>query len=77
MQLMPPIDEATPTKIMIVEVEKHRENRRVNIEHLTEVNKEYLEEYLLRPVKLITMSRDFIKCTTQLKQEVSTKIFRW
>jgi hypothetical protein len=36
MQLMPPIDEATPAKIRIVEVEKHRETSRVNIEHLTE-----------------------------------------
>jgi hypothetical protein len=75
MSLMPPIDEATPAKIRIDEVEKHRETRKVNIEILTKVNKDSLEEYLLRPVKLITMARDFIKLTTQeRKEEVSTKV---
>jgi len=60
---------------MIVAVEKHRETSKVNIEPLTKVNKESLEEYMLRLVKLITMARDFIKHTTQeLKQEVSTKV---
>jgi hypothetical protein len=56
-------------------VEKHRETSKVNIELLTKINKDSLEEYLLRPVKLITMAREFIKSTTQeLKQEVSTKV---
>jgi hypothetical protein len=39
MQLMPPIDEATPSKVRIDEVEDHTEISRVNIENLTEVNK--------------------------------------
>jgi hypothetical protein len=33
MKLMPPIDEATLAKTRIVEVEEHRGNRRLNIEH--------------------------------------------
>jgi hypothetical protein len=67
MQLMPPIDEATPAKIRIVEVEEHREISKLNIEHLTEVNKESLEEYLLKPVRLITMTHDFIKHNTRIE----------
>jgi hypothetical protein len=56
-------------------VEEHREISRVNIENLTEVNKESLEEHLLKPVRLITMTQNFVKRTTQeLKQEVSTKV---
>jgi 23S rRNA pseudoU1915 N3-methylase RlmH len=75
MPLMPLIDEATPAKIRMVEVEKHKETTKVNIEQLTEVNKDSLEEYLLKPTKLITMAQDFIKCTTEeLNQEVSTKV---
>jgi hypothetical protein len=35
MKVMPPIDEATPAKIRIVEVEEQRENSQANIEQLT------------------------------------------
>jgi hypothetical protein len=56
MKEMPPIDEATPSKVRIFEVEEYREISQVNIENLTEVNKEVLEEYLLKPVRLITMT---------------------
>jgi hypothetical protein len=65
MQVMPPIDEATPSKVRIDKVEKHMEIRRMNIEHLTELNKEYLEEHLLKPIRIITMTQDVSKIPTQ------------
>jgi hypothetical protein len=72
---MPPIDEATPTKVKIDEVEEHMEIRKVNIENLTKLNKESLEEHLLKLVRIITMTQNFVKHTTQeLKQDVSTKV---
>jgi predicted DNA-binding protein YlxM (UPF0122 family) len=75
MQLMPPIDESTPAKFRIAEVEEHREISKMNIENLIEINKESLEEYMLKLVRLITMTQNFVKRTTQeLKQEVSTKV---
>jgi hypothetical protein len=39
MQLMSPIDEATPAKVRITEVEEHWKISRMNIEHFTNVNK--------------------------------------
>jgi hypothetical protein len=69
MQLIPSIDEATLAKVRVTKVEEHKEISRMNIEHLTDLNKESMEEHLLRPIRLITMTRDFIKRTTQeLKQ---------
>jgi len=51
------------------------EINKVNIENLTEVSKESLEEHLLKPLRLITMTQDFVKHITQeLKQEISTKV---
>jgi hypothetical protein len=74
MQVMPPIDESIPAKIRISEVEKHKETNRVNIENLNKVNKYSLEEYVLVPIKIITMARDFIKHKMQeLKQEFSPR----
>jgi hypothetical protein len=75
MQLMPPIDEATPATIILVEVEKCREDNIVNIENPTQVKKDSLEEHPLKPDTLINMTEDFVQCTTrELKQEVSTKV---
>ena len=75
MQLMPPIDEETLAKIGITEVEEHKKIRKKNIENLTEINKESVEEHLLKPVRLITMNKNFFKRTSQeLKKEVSTKV---
>jgi hypothetical protein len=75
MHLMPPIDEETLAKIGITKVEEHMEIRKKNIENLTEINKESVEENLLKPVRLITMNKNFFKRTSQeLKKEVSTKV---
>jgi hypothetical protein len=73
--LIPPIDEAKPTTIRIIDVEKHKEVSRVNIENLTQVKNESLEEHMLKPTKFISMNQDFVKCTTwELKQEFSIKV---
>jgi len=48
----------------------------VTIKQLTEINKDSLEEYLLKYAKLITMAQDFIKCIVQeLKQEVFKNVW--
>jgi hypothetical protein len=62
--------------LRIVEVEEKREIGQVFIDQFTEVSQGILDEYFLNPMKLITMTQDFIKRTTQeLILEVSTKIY--
>jgi hypothetical protein len=61
MKEMPPIDKASLAKVSIVEVENHIGIIQVNIEDLNEVNKEVIEGYLLKPVKLIMMTHRFVK----------------
>ena len=59
----------------LAEVEECRVITKVNIENLTQVKKEFLEEHLLKPSKLINTTQHFVKCTTQeFHQEVSTKV---
>jgi hypothetical protein len=73
---MPPVDESTPTNIRIAEVEEHREIRKTNVEKLIKIIKASLEEHLLKPIRIITMTQNFVKHTTQeLNQEVSTKFY--
>jgi hypothetical protein len=75
MHLMPPINEATPTTVRIVEVEEHMGIIKVNIGNLTQVKKEFLEEHMLKPVMLISMTQHFVKHTAhEFNQEVSTKV---
>jgi len=72
---MPPIDDAPPIKLRITEVEEKREISQVAIDQLTEENQGIIDEYLLNPMKLITMTQNFIKRTTkELNMKVSTKI---
>jgi hypothetical protein len=61
MEQMPPIDKATPSNLRIAKIEEHKEIIQVNIEKLTEVNKEVLEEYFLTSTKIIKMTWRFIK----------------
>jgi hypothetical protein len=63
-KVIPPIDEATLAKLRIVEIEEQKEISQANIMHLTEVNKEVLDEYLLKPNKLFMMTHNFIKNAT-------------
>jgi hypothetical protein len=64
MKFMPPINDVVPVKLRIVDVEEQREINQVIIEQLIEVNQGVLDEYLLKPIKLIKMTRDFFKRTT-------------
>jgi hypothetical protein len=61
--------------LRIDEVEETRETIQKDIEHLTEVNREVLNEYMINPIKSDHNDQDFIKRTEkQLKLEVTTKI---
>jgi hypothetical protein len=75
MEIMPNIDDAALGELRITEVEEKRESSLKVIEQLTEVNKEILNDYLMKPIKLITLAKNFIKKTeADLKLEVTTKI---
>jgi hypothetical protein len=54
-------------ELRIVEVEEQREFSQESIEQLTEVNKEILDEYLLNPTKLITMTKISSRRQTRVK----------
>jgi hypothetical protein len=54
MEIMPNIDNATPSLLRIAELEEKREFSQKVIEQLTKSNKEALNEYLMKLIKLIT-----------------------
>jgi hypothetical protein len=59
----------------IVEVEKCKEISQVSIQSLNQIEKESLEEHLLRPTQLTSKIQHFVKNTSkELHQEVSTKV---
>jgi hypothetical protein len=75
MEIMPNIDDASLRELRIEEVEEKREASQLFIEHLTKVNKEVLNDYLMKPIKLITLAKNFIKKTEKnLNLEVTIKI---
>jgi hypothetical protein len=63
MNIMLEIDDASPRELRIVEVEEHRESNQMSIEKLIEASREVLNEYMMKPVKLITLAKIFIQIT--------------
>jgi hypothetical protein len=57
MEIMPNIGDASPSELSIEEVEEKREVNRKVIEKLTKSNKEFLNEYLMKPITLIKLSK--------------------
>jgi len=56
-------------------VEECRRASKVSIESLTQVGKESLEEHLLNPLRLVSITQYYVKSTTkELHQEVSAKV---
>jgi hypothetical protein len=55
MHIILPIDKATPSTARIVEVEESTKIIQIGIKILTQIEREYLEEHLLIPCRLINM----------------------
>jgi hypothetical protein len=53
MNITPPLDEETPKKLRILEIEEQREINQENIKQFIEVKKEVLNEYFIKPTRLI------------------------
>jgi hypothetical protein len=58
---MLPIYEATPATTRIVEVEECKEIIQVSIQSLNQIERESLEEHLLRPTRLTSKIQHFVK----------------
>jgi hypothetical protein len=75
MEVMLNLDEATPSELRIAEVETKRDSNQQAIDQITEINKEVLNEHLVKPTRLVTMAKDYIRNTEQsIKLEVAAKI---
>jgi hypothetical protein len=72
---MLPIYKETPATTRIVEVEERKEISQVIIQSLNQVERESLEEHLLRPTRLTSKFQHFVKISAkELHQEVFAKV---
>jgi hypothetical protein len=75
MQVMQRLDEATPSELRIAEVETQRDLNKKVIDQIKEVNKEILSEYLMKPTRLITLTKYYLKRIQQdIKLEIASRI---
>jgi hypothetical protein len=69
---MDELNQAVPSKLRIIEVELSQDDNKQEISHLSEVNKDVLNSYLVKPVKLDTMIDAYLKRMDKyLEREIS------
>jgi len=69
------LNDASHGEIRIAEVGKKKDTIQEAIEQSTKVNKDILKEQLMKPSRLVTLSKEFIKNTKKgFKMEVKSKI---
>jgi hypothetical protein len=75
MDTMEDLEETTPTELNIEDVVTIGNINKKTIEAIEEVNKEVLEVKLIKPIKLVSVAKDFILKTKQcVKTKVTTQI---
>jgi hypothetical protein len=69
------LDQTSPSELRIAEVNHNRDNSKQAIDLLQDVNKEILNEYLIKQVKLPTATDAYIKkIHIDIKKEVAERI---
>jgi hypothetical protein len=73
MDIMEDLEEATPVELNIEDVETRRNLNKRIIEAIEEVNKEVMEEKIIKTIRMTSLAKDFIQQTEKsLKVEVKT-----
>jgi hypothetical protein len=63
MEIIPNIDDAALGEMRITKFEEKMDSIQEVIEQVTQVDKEVLNDHLMKPIKMITLAKDFINRT--------------
>lgn len=75
MPVMEELSQAAPSKLRVADVDQKRDTSTELIRQLTEVNKDVLNSFLVSPIRLATLSDDYVQqLGKDLKREVIEKI---
>lgn len=76
MPVMEELSQAVPSKLRVADVDQKRDTSTKLIKQLTEINKDVLNSFLVSPIRLATLSDDYVQWLGKdLKQKVIEKIY--
>jgi len=74
-EIMACLEEASPSDLKLKDVAKHRDTRKYVIRQREKIDKDSLHKYLVNPIKMNTLARDYVMTIRQeIKRDMVTKL---